>query len=289
MPPEPAAPQGVQIPPGLFVVTTYGHITMDTAQCMLDMRGFNSAQGLNNIHYQLVPGSLVDKARNDSVRMLLGNTAWQYLIFMDGDMTFAPDVVQQLLVTAYAQTPWADAVGAYCQLRGKPYLPTIDTGTGTWEPTDARIGPIEVIRTGAACILVKRHVFEKMEYPWYGIRASGRPLDTLMELDNYARCKMDGTNPLRDTPAWATLERCAQQDASAQRLNPAAQTPGGMYNVVGEDSNFADKMRGLGFRIVVQTDAVCGHLERNVITPEQHNEVMRAAELTTKQAVGILA
>jgi len=278
----------IELPAGVLAITTYGSVTAETTQSLMDLVRHNMASGIHNVHYTTVVGSLVDKARNEAARVMLANPALKYLMFIDADMHFAPDIVQKLLVTAFHVTPWADAVGAWCALRGKPYLPTIDTGTGTWESHDANIGPLEVIRTGSACILIKRHVYERMEFPWYGVRPAPRPIDVLAELDNFARCKMDGRNLLREHPTWATLEKCAREDAASQRANPQAQTPGGFFSSVGEDSAFCDKVKALGMRIVVQTDAVCGHLERNVITPEQHMSAMREAEKFTRLAAGVL-
>lgn len=282
-------PKSIELPPGMLAVTTYGSITPETTQSLVDMAHHNRAAGIQNVHTTMVQGTLVDKARNEAVRVMLGNPHFKYLAFIDADMAFRPETVQQLLLTAYHLTPHADAVGAYCQLRGLPYLPTIDTGTGTWESHDAGLGPIEVIRTGSACILVKRHVFEKMEFPWYGVRPAPRPLDVLAEIDNFARCKMDGDNPLRSHSAWATLEQCARQDAASQRANPQAQGPGGFFSSVGEDSSFCDKMKALGFRIIVNTDVVVHHLERKAITPEDHMKAMREAERWGRLAVGIAA
>jgi hypothetical protein len=279
-----------EIPPGVLAVTTYGAIQPETTQSLVDLVRHNATAGISNVHYTMVQGHLVDKARNEGAKMMLANPTLKYLLFIDADMTFTPDVMQKLLLTAYhpQMCQWADVVGAWCPLRGKPYLPTIDTGTGTWEPHDANVGPLEVIRTGSACILIKRHVYERMEFPWYGVRPAPRPIDVLAELDNYARCKMDGTNPLREHAAWATLEKCAREDAAAQRTRPEAQVPGGFFSSVGEDSNFCDKVRALGMRIVVQTDAVCGHLDRQTIKPEMHTEAMRESERLTRLSVGVL-
>ena len=279
-----------ELPAGMLAVTTYGAIQPETTQSLMDMVRHNMATGVNNVHYTMVQGHLVDKARNEAAKQMLSNANLKYLLFIDADMTFQPDVVQKLLLTAYHPQlcPWADAVGAWCPLRGKPFLPTIDTGTGTWEPHDANIGPIEVIRTGSACILIKRHVYERMEFPWYGVRPAPRPIDILAELDNYARCKMDGRNLLREHPTWATLEKCAREDASALRTRPEAQLPGGFFSSVGEDSNFADKVKALGMRVVVQTDAQCGHLDRQVITPQMHMDAMKESERLTRLAVGVL-
>src|SRR3990172_2104148 len=102
----------IEIPPGLLAITTYGSITPETADSIATMGRHNTAQGIGNIAYTFIQGALVDKARNEAVRMLLANKAWQYLTFLDADMQFAPQLMQQLLVTAYYMTPWADVVGA---------------------------------------------------------------------------------------------------------------------------------------------------------------------------------
>lgn len=282
--------KGIEIPAGMLAVTTYGVVTGETVQSLLDLQRFNMQSGVNNIQYSIVHGTLVDKARNESASVMLRNPNLKYVLFIDADMTFQPDIVQKLLVTAFHPQlcHWADAVGGYCQLRGKPFLPTIDTGTGTWESHDANCGPLEVIRTGGACILVKRHVYERMEFPWYGVRPAPRPIDIMAELDNYARCKMDGRNTLREHDAWSLLEKCAREDASAQRTRADAQFPGAFFSSVGEDSNFCDKMKALGFRIVVQTDAVASHLDREAITPARHMAAVLESERWGRQAVGVL-
>jgi hypothetical protein len=280
----------VALPPGVLAVTTYGSVRAETTQALMDLVRHNVTSGLTNVSYAMIQGNLVDKARNESARLMLSNPLLQYLVFLDADMTFAPDTLHKLLLTAFdpKMCAWADVVGAWCPLRGKPYLPTIDTGSGTWEPHDANVGPIEVIRTGSACILIKRHVYERMEFPWYGTRPAPRPIDILAELDNYARCKMDGRNLLREHPTWATLEKCAREDAASQRANPQAQHVGGYFSSVGEDSNFCDKVRALGMRVVVQTDVVCGHIEYQTITAQMHQDAMKESEHLTRLAVGVL-
>ena len=145
----------VEVPPGMVAITTWGMITAETAQSLLEMRAFCELNGLNNIVWTWVSGSLVDKARNEAARTFLGarvrDQALGWLCFIDADMVFPANILDLLLATAYKQTPWADIVGAYCQLRGKPYLPTTDFGSGLWESSDPHCGPMEVIRTGSAC------------------------------------------------------------------------------------------------------------------------------------------
>ena len=175
---------------------------------------------------------------------------------------------------------FADIVGAWCPLRGDPYLPTIDTGTGTWEPHEPGQGPVEVIRTGAAFILVKRHVFERMEAPWYGIRPLRRPIDTIAEFDGYLRQKFDGQNPFARLGPWKAIEQCALQDSMGKPY-------GGASGFVGEDSSFSDRAKALGFRIIVQTNAIIGHVDKRIIGPEDHRQAVKRLAEQAKLACGV--
>jgi hypothetical protein len=277
---------GFQVPPGMLAITTYGSITANTANSLAQMLEHNVRRGLTNMDTRFIIGNLVDKTRNEAAREMLANPAYQYIWYVDGDMEWHPTLAEVMLTTAYGDpsTKDFDIIGGYCNLRGKPYLPTIDTGTGTWEPHDAGIGPVEVIRTGGACLLIKRHVFERMEYPWFGTRPVPRPIDMLAEVDNYARIKFDGRNPFWGTD-WESLLRCAREDAVNQR----ARTPNKQdwIGTVGEDSGVCDKAKALGFRILVQTNAVCGHVDRKVIWPEDHRLAIKEAHDRQKWYAGV--
>lgn len=275
-------PVTFQCPNGHVVVTTHGTIQADTHRCLSEMRSFTEKQGLRDLRWVLMPGSLVDKARNDACRGMLSDPGAQWLLFIDADMTFPQDALIKLLTTAYQSHPWADVVGGYCNLRGDQAIPTMDTGTGTWESHYPNAGVIEVIRTGAAFLLVKRHVCERIPQPWFALRVPMRPIDAFAEIDNFARIKMDGTNPLRDNPAWVVLERIASQDPSSVpgQFQPAE---------VGEDSGFCDRVRHAGMRIVVNTDVVTGHLGQTTFNWETHREAMEKRKLDQRHLVGLLA
>ena len=254
----------IQIPPGCITVTTYGSITMETVQSLMEARSLSEQRGLNNVRWNFIPGTLVEKARNEAVRQMVA-AGGQWLLMIDGDTTFAPDTVLRILQTAYAELPHADVVGAYVPLRGDLALPTIDTGTGTWESWFPGSGTVEVMRTGAAFLLTKRHVFDALTDPWFRMRVPARPLDFLAEVDNWARIKFDGQNPFRGLPGepWERLEKTARDDPSvvAERFVPAE---------VGEDSGFCDRVRNAGFRIFVNTNLACGHVDRRVLTGRDH-------------------
>ena len=277
------APQTVQIPPGHVVVTTYGSITQQTAQCMLEARSFTERQGAHNIAWRMEPATLVERARNAAARAALREGA-QWLLFVDGDTVFPPDAVLRMLQTAYADMPHADVLGGYVPLRGDIALPTIDTGTGTWESWFPDSGVIEVIRTGCAFLLIKRHVLDALRDPWFRVRVPARPIDFMLEVDNWARIKFDGRNPLRDAPdnAWERLMKCAQDDPSA--------APGTFVPVeVGEDSGFCDRVRAAGFRIFVNTDIACGHVDHRVLTGADHRKACDERDRSQRLLAGVTA
>lgn len=278
----------IQIPPGLCVVTTYGQITQQTAQCLMELRSWNEAHGLKNIKYQMIPGVLVDKARNEAVRIMLReNFGWVCMI--DGDMTFDPnsfvaDANQRsgLLQVAFGEQPHWDVLGAYCPLRGEMAIPTIDSGTGTWESWYPNSGIVPVMRTGGAFLLVKRRVFEGLTDPWFRMRVPARPMDFLAEVDNYCHIKFNGTNPFRHQEGefWEKLEKAAQADPSTMQFTPVE---------VGEDSGFCDRARMGGFQLAVHTGVVCGHVEQRVTTWADHKKAMDAMETNQRLASGMLA
>lgn len=285
------APAGTfSIPPGHVVVTTYGMLTQHTTQCLLDARSFTETQGARNIVWRMEPATLVERARNAAVRAALkhfrdtlpANDPNGWLLFIDGDTVFSHDSILAMLRTAYLDVPHADVVGGWVPLRGELALPTIDTGTGTWESWFPGSGALEVIRTGCAFLLIKRHVLEALADPWFRIRNSIRPLDFMLEVDNFARMKFDGRNPLRGLPGdpWEKLERCAKDDPSVAPENFAP-------TEVGEDSGFCDRVRAAGFRIFVNTDIACGHVDQIVRTAADHRKAIDARDKSQRALAGV--
>lgn len=272
---------GFQLPPGHITMTSHGSVTMETTQSWADTQVACAQKGLA-LRFQIVPGGLVDKARNEAVLHMLHDDKAKFLVFIDADMQWHPDALMMLFQTAYGDLEWADIVGAWCPLRGFPYLPTVDPGSGTWEPVAPGSGPIEVMRTGAAFVLIKRHVFEKLESPWYGIRPVPRPLDVLTEFDNYANQKFDGKSPFTKLKEWDQLLGCAAADSQTPR-DP--QLP---FHTVGEDSGLADRARAAGFRIVVQTNSVINHVDKMIITPEKHFKAFKEIREAEGRAMGVL-
>jgi hypothetical protein len=273
----------LQIPAGHFCITTYGSIRGETTASVWEMRSFSERNGLNNVRWYTMPGTLVEKARNEAVRELLRDPNAQWLCFFDGDMTAEPNALIRMLQTCYGEYPQADVLGGYCSLRGDLALPTIDSGTGTWESWFPNSGVVEVMRTGAAFLLVKKHVFLGMQDPWFRLRVPMRPLDALAEIDNFARIKFNGQNPFRELPdrQWERLEQCAIEDPSSA---PENFTPG----EVGEDSGFCDRARNAGFRIFVTTEVVTGHVDAKVTSWVDHKKAIENVEQTQRYIAGLL-
>lgn len=274
-------PQEFTVPRGMVVCTTYGQITGETHGCMLKLRSRSEQEfNIKDVEWETVSGMLVDKARNDSVRLMFQKQC-HWLLFIDGDMTFETGALFQILRTAYGTHPFYDVVGAYCNLRGELALPTIDSGTGTWESWYPYSGVVEVMRTGGAFLLVKRHVFERLKEPWFRLRVPARPIDFMAEVDNYARIKCDGQNPL-DGETWAKLLKSAQEDPSA---SPEHFVP----VEVGEDSGFLDRVRLSGMRAAVDTNIVTGHVDKRVLTWQDHKKAIAEIEKVHRYAIGLVA
>ena len=259
-------------------------VTGGMLKSWMDARSFSERNGLTNCAWEVVPGTLVEKARNDAVRQMLAR-GLQWILMIDGDASFSPDAILQILTAAFGPASASvDVVGAYCTLKGDVKLPTMDTGTGTWESHYPGEGLKEVIRTGAAFLLVKRHVVERLPEPWFRLRVPARPVDFMAEVDNWARMKLHGQNPFRHLPGnpWETLEELARNDPSS--------APGKFVPFeVGEDSGFCDRVRNAGMRIWVDTNIVVRHIDTQVLGPEDHYKAMQGFQVQQRQLCGLLA
>jgi hypothetical protein len=201
---------------------------------------------------------------------------YDYLLQIDADATFPQDALLKILHDAYNLVPDSDVVGAYAQLKGSA-VPTIDTGTGRWEPRLPGQGILPVIRTGAHFLLTKRSAFEKMgKGPWFRTRLAMRSIDALAEVDGFARQSLSGRNPFSDTPEWQKL------------VEQAAKGADGGPGSVGEDSGFCDRLKACGGRIYVDTNLVTGHIYKDVITPEKLKEKLDRHDKQFRLACGIL-
>lgn len=253
-----------------------GGIEHDFASCHEEMRVFNVENGLRNVEYLRIPCVLVESGRDECAMHALRH-GYDFVLQIDGDAApFPPDALVRLLWRAYVDLPDADAVGAYCQLKQPPYLPTIDTGTGRWEEHYPGEGVLPVIRTGGHFLLTKVDAYRKIGAPpYHRTRIAMRPIDALRDLDNFARCTLDGRNPFADLPEWGEL--------TAKAIASSGQGP----TAVGEDSGFCDNLLAAGGRLYVDTDLWVGHVAKTVIKPEMLKAALDERRAEVSAACGV--
>lgn len=158
-----------------------GGITqLDFTKSMASLTAYMVSRGLTVKGFPLLKGQIpkqsgprIAHARNDLVKHFLDLDA-DWLFMVDDDMTFDSDALDRLLQSADpVERP---IIGGLCYASGRDgYFPTMflvsergmnrisEWETGTLVPVDA---------TGAACLLVHRNVFLKMDHypeawPWF--------------------------------------------------------------------------------------------------------------------------
>ena len=150
---------------------------------------------------ELLTGPRVAEGRSQIVEAFLSNEAYnnaEWLLMIDSDMTFEPDILCQLLGHAYggdvkAKTsePDCPVIGALCFAGGRSRMyPTLYKGeTRTAWDGSTQVVPepitdyprnqlVKVMGTGAAFLLVHRKVLQHMRMPHpdgFGTDAHGQP------------------------------------------------------------------------------------------------------------------
>lgn len=256
-------------------VVTSGSVDDSFSQCYQDLRSWCDRNDFHAIEWRTFRSPFVEQGRDEVLSHTL-KEGYEWCLQIDADAApFEPGLLARLLETAFITHPDADVVGAYAQLKHPPYLPTIDTGTGTWEVHYPGEGVLPVIRTGAHCILTKSRILHKFGPPWFRTRTTIPPIKALAEIDNFARTHTSGLNPLASTAAWKTLM------GEAKKLPPEVESQ------VGEDSGFCDAVRAAGGTIYVNTDLWVGHVSKRVIEPSMLQESMEEMETRRRMSVGV--
>jgi hypothetical protein len=239
-----------------------------------EMRCFNIKNGFENVEYRRESAILVEPGRDRVVEHAL-NQNYDWVLQIDADMVFPADAMLRLLTHHYINIPNADAIGAYCTLKGHPFLPTIDTGTGTWESHYPGSGIMQVIRTGTAFMMAKTSAFRKFGPPWFRTKHSNKVLEAMQGVDNAANCWLDGRNPLRDTAAWKSL------------YHEAMKRGGTGEGAIGEDSGFCDRLKMAGGTIFVDTDIAVGHVGKKVYGWTDHKDAMKDRKRMQRLIIGV--
>lgn len=116
-------------------------------------------------------GPMVHIARNDIVRMALGEERMEWLLFLDADMTFRQTLLDELVDTVVAN-PNVKVLGGLCfggsEAKMWPTIYVVATKDGVVEAVhQSNMYPrdelIQVHGTGAACMMIHRTVLEDVE------------------------------------------------------------------------------------------------------------------------------
>ena len=255
-------------------VVISGTVQEEFSSCWAEMRAYNITTDFTSVEYGYFSAQLVEQGRDQVCAHALKEN-YEWLLMVDADAVFKADLLQELLHTAFVTHPDSHAVSAYAQLKHKPYLPVIDTGTGTWEPHFPGEGVLSAIRTGGHCILVKVSALRLFGPPWFRTRQTLKPMDALREVDNYARITLSGKNPFSEISAWDELMEKAQSEY------------GGVSSAVGEDSGFCDALLASGGKLYVNTNVVTGHIAKHTINADMLRDEMRKKVALPKLSVGV--
>lgn len=122
-------------------------------------------------------GDIAEKRENQIEEgMRLGCT---HFILLDADMIYPPSTISDLF--QLLQVHGADMAGGLCYRGYEPYDPLIwglDNEDLLKPFEDYKFGDIvKAGATGAACLLIKREVFEKLERPWFRIQTEEKTVD----------------------------------------------------------------------------------------------------------------
>lgn len=202
-----------------------GNVASLFAQSLLGFQAFEMLHPNDDyevVQYSARSGLYVQENRNRLVKALLEEGA-DWLLQLDGDESFQPYLLRQLMQTADSvERPIV--VGLYTNLGG------IDDRTGAItlinciykEAEDGRytavdppedLQPFEVAAAGTGVMLCHRSVFEKLEYPWFWVDLyENEDGSTQMMNEDLGFCRAARVagfpiwcNPLAEVVHWKSL------------------------------------------------------------------------------------
>jgi len=268
--------------PGLVATTiTSGIVQPEYAQALSDLRSVNDRAGFWAIEYRPFYALFVAIGRDAICAHALKHD-YKWILMVDADAApFPEESLLHMLRLGFIDIPWTDVISAYCQQKGSPFCPTIDTGTGTWERHFPGSGVLEVIRTGGHFLFIKQSALRRFGPPWFQPRTAPDAAETMADFDNLCRRNFDGHNPFSATPDYRRLE---EEVVEGERRRVSGE---GEANVVGEDSGFCDGLTAAGGRIAVDTSIVVGHIDKKIILPKDFKDAIEELERKKRLTVGV--
>ena len=191
------------MPKVLICVPTYENIMPDTFKAIYDM------DKPCETHFEFVRGYDVATARNNCAKRMLDGD-YTHLMLIDNDVTPPKDALVNLLADDL------DVVGGYYAHRNKTNDPSPLTNVckrGELNYTMQYSGDelreelakgnvvVRIHGGGMGCIVIKRHVFERIAYPWYDWVNYRDPNHSMLSEDLYfcERCKQNQIRIYVDT------------------------------------------------------------------------------------------
>lgn len=235
-----------------------GEVASRFADSLNEMLRYD-ATGPQNIAgtISLRSGPRVAEARSQVVDAFVQHsTGAEWLLMVDSDMTFRPDMLDRLLESADAGA--CPIIGGLCfaGVHGGKVYPTLFK---LWNEDDGHIavesvdeypeGLVKVGATGAACLLVHKLVFAAMRRPGPG---PGEEFDR--RIHGFGTLPNGKPNPF---PWFA-------EGLTTSNGNP-----------LGEDIAFSRRAMLLNIPMHVDTTVKLGHCKEWVITAESHDDFVR--------------
>ena len=153
-------------PKVMLGIPTMGSIHTHLVLLILNLMAKASTEGKYGLTiYTTVAVQPVDNARNEIVRTFLEGDS-THLLFIDSDTVPPPDVIDKLLAMNVPIATGITPIVDYNEQTKEFYRKwnVVDMDDKHVEPNT---GIVQARGAGSSCILIRRDVFERLEFPWY--------------------------------------------------------------------------------------------------------------------------
>jgi hypothetical protein len=189
-------------------------------------------------------GAIVEHNRNLCVNEVLErHPEVTHLFFVDDDMTFPPAIIRELVRAG------KDIVTAQAYTKIYPFCPVTCVMDPEGRLVPVHLNPIgnpgrgeRVSTTGAACLMIRRHVFEKVPFPWFLVQ----------------------------------YDRTDRLPPAVRELQKGTEIRG--HVLIGEDCWFCAQAQEAGFAIYCHFGLVVGHIDQGRVIDFRDYEKAQADE-----------